>query len=247
MSMKSLRLISVLLDYPTETLYQHLPDAVQLVTDDEQLETTDKQALLAFIDHFKAQSLLDWQAYYEGLFDRGRALSLLLFEHVHGESRDRGQAMIDLQQHYHQAGLEIGVKELPDYIPLYLEFLSTQGLDNARIWLQDVSHILALLAARLEKRESPYSKLFTVLLSIAQADIDLEDIKAQIANEKRDDTPKAIDQVWEEEMVTFGPDATCGTGTMKPSPLQSKQNDVPIGFVNASESSANHRTATQAQ
>jgi nitrate reductase delta subunit len=244
--MKILRLISVLLDYPTEELYQHLDDAVQLVKDEEQLAAPQKQSLLEFIEHFRAQSLLDWQAYYEGLFDRGRALSLLLFEHVHGESRDRGQAMIDLQQHYHQAGLEIGVKELPDYLPLYLEFLSTQGLENARIWLQDIAHILALLAVRLEKRESPYNKLFITLLAIAEADIDLADVKAQIANEQRDDTPKAIDKVWEEEMVTFGPDASCGTNSLKPSPLQNKQNDVPIGFVNASATTTN-TNATQAQ
>ncbi len=245
--MKSLRLISLLLDYPTEQLYEHLFDAQQLIAEEEQLDQQEKQALLSFLEHFQSRSLLDWQAYYEGLFDRGRALSLLLFEHVHGESRDRGQAMIDLQQHYRQAGLEIGVKELPDYIPLYLEFLSTQGLDNARIWLQDVAHILALLAVRLEKRDSLYSKLFTTLLSIARADIDLDDVKAQIANEKRDDTPKAIDKVWEEEMVTFGPDSQCGSETMKPSAQQNKQNEIPIGFVNASDPASNKSIATQAQ
>ncbi|MEB0183005.1 nitrate reductase molybdenum cofactor assembly chaperone, partial [Pseudomonas sp. CCC3.2] len=85
------------------------------------------------------------------------SLSLLLFEHVHGESRDRGQAMVDMMAQYEAAGFAIGVKELPDYIPLYLEFLSTREDIEAREGLADVSHLLALLAARLEERESAYA------------------------------------------------------------------------------------------
>src|SRR5690606_22756321 len=76
--------------------------------------------------------LVDVQARYSELFDKGRALSLLLFEHVHGESRDRGQAMVDLMAQYEAAGFAIGVRELPDYIPLYLEFLATREDLEAR-------------------------------------------------------------------------------------------------------------------
>lgn len=231
--MKFLRVISVLLDYPSEQVYGHLDDFSELVNQESQLSVQQKKYLITFIQHFQKDSLLDWQAYYEGLFDRGRALSLLLFEHVHGESRDRGQAMIDLQQNYKDAGLEIGVKELPDYIPLFIEFLSTQGETNARVWLQDVAHIIALLAARLEKRSSVYSNLFKTLLSWSRAGVDLDDVKSQIAKEERDDTAKAIDKVWEEEMVTFGPDSSCNTDTMRPNASQNRQNEVPIGFVDA--------------
>ncbi len=231
--MKTLKALALLLDYPTDSMYDNLSEFKALFLSDENLSDAEKASLVSFIENFEKQSLLDWQSYYDGLFERGRALSLLLFEHVHGESRDRGQAMIDLIAQYKNAGLEIGVKELPDYIPLFLEFLSTQGLDNARGWLQDVSHILALLAARLQKRDSHYSAIFTALLELSQAEIDLEDVKRQIADEKRDDTRKAIDKVWEEEMVTFGPGDTCGTDTLRPSPSQNRQQEVPIEFVDA--------------
>ncbi len=231
--MKFLRVISILLDYPNEQVYQHLNEFLGVLKQDRQLTLAQKESLRTFIRHFQGGSLLDWQAYYEGLFDRGRALSLLLFEHIHGESRDRGQAMIDLQQHYKDAGLEIGVKELPDYIPLFLEFISTQGEQNAKVWLQDVAHIIALLAARLEKRDSVYSHLFKTLLSWSEAAVDLNDVKSQIANEQRDDTAKAIDKVWEEEMVTFGPDNQCNTENMRPTDSQNRQHDVPIEFINA--------------
>ncbi len=241
--MENLKVISRLLDYPTETVYEHLNDIKQLIETDPLLGQTAKNGLVEFIEHFAKQELLEWQSYYDGLFERGRAVSLLLFEHIHGESRDRGQAMIDLQQTYKEAGLEIGVKELPDYIPLFLEFLSTQGDDNARSWLQDVSHILALLAARLQKRDSVYQHLFLALLDVAQAEIDMADVQAQIKSEERDDTPKALDKVWEEEMVTFGPDQSCGTD-IRPTAKQSKQNDVPIGFVDAAPK---HQNAAQAQ
>ena len=242
--MKALQAIAVLLDYPKVQLYSSLDDIKLYFEKDTSIPFLQKQKLFSFIEHFQSGSLLDWQAYYEGLFDRGRALSMLLFEHVHGESRDRGQAMIDLQQSYKEAGLEIGVKELPDYIPLFLEFLSTQGDENARLWLQDISHILGLLAARLEKRESPYHLLFEVIIELCGAEVDLNDLKEQIANEKRDDTPKEIDKVWEEEMVTFGPENACGHDGMKPSASQSRQAEVPIGFVTDSGAVENQSITT---
>ncbi|WP_268594516.1 nitrate reductase molybdenum cofactor assembly chaperone, partial [Escherichia coli] len=96
-------------------------------------------------------------------FDRGRATSLLLFEHVHGESRDRGQAMVDLMAQYRAAGLEIDSRELPDFLPLYLEYLASRSAAQAREGLQDIAPILALLGARLQQRESPYAVLFDLL------------------------------------------------------------------------------------
>ena len=181
--------------------------------------------------------ILDWQSDYDGLFERGRSLSLLLFEHVHGESRDRGQAMIDLIQQYKSAGLDIGVRELPDYIPLFLEFLSTQGDENAQGWLQDVSHILGLLAVRLAKRDSNYATLFRALVHLSGAQINYEDLSEQIKDEKRDDTNEALDKVWEEEMVKFGQEANaeqgCPSGQYRPSESQRRDKDVPIQFVDA--------------
>ncbi len=232
--MNILRIISRLIDYPSETLHEHGLEIAELIANDPVLNDDDKNALLKFVDQRFSDSLLDWQADYDGLFERGRSLSLLIYEHIHGESRDRGQAMVDLLAQYNAAGLDIGVKELPDYIPLFLEFASTQGDENAKGWLQDIAPILALLAVRLEKRNSNYSNLFTVLVSLSEADVDLDALREQVKDEKRDDTKKALDKVWEEEAVTFGGDAVnggCPSSQYRPSQSQRRDQDVPINFM----------------
>jgi len=235
--MQVLQVISLLLDYPKPELPEARAELEQLIKQSP-LSADDKAALEAFIENRANMSLMDWQSEYDGLFERGRALSLLLFEHVHGESRDRGQAMVDLMNQYKTAGLELGVKELPDYIPLYLEFLSTQGDENARLGLEEVAHILALLTARLEQRGSNYSLLFQTLLSISGVQIDLDDVRQQIANEKRDDTSKELDKVWEEEAVTFaGNDQMqgCPTAQNRPSEGQRRDQYVPLNTDDLSQ------------
>ncbi len=142
-----------------------------------------------------------------GLFDRGRSMSLLLFEHIHGESRDRGQAMVDLIETYRKHGFELASKELPDYLPLVLEYLSLRPAEEIKDWLGHTSHILELLAARAVERESPYALLFEILVEIGQGKVDLTLMRQRVAREVRDDTPEAMDQVWEEEAVRFGPEA----------------------------------------
>ena len=234
--MKILKLISYLLDYPADDLPLHKGSMIDTVTTAEHLSENAKTLLIDFIEARCGSDILDWQSDYDGLFERGRSLSLLLFEHVHGESRDRGQAMIDLQNQYKAAGLEIGVRELPDYIPLYLEFASTQGSDNAKHWLQDVAHIIALLAARLKKREGNYANLMLALLDIAEIDIDLAEVETQIENEKRDETKEALDKGWEEEAISFGGDAVnggCPSNANRPSESQRRDQDLPINFVDA--------------
>lgn len=236
--MKSLLLISRLLDYPTEELYQSLAEAQGWIADSDELTEFQKSQLASFISYFADMDLLDWQADYDSLFERGRSVSLLLFEHIHGESRDRGQAMINLLNEYKQAGLDIGIKELPDYIPLFLEFLSTQGRENAQGWLQDVAHILALLKVRLEQRDSIYQTLFSVLVELSGAHIDFADLTQQIKGEKRDDSKEAIDKVWEEEMVKFTAENGCETAVNRPSEGQRRDQQVPISFVDAAQNSA---------
>ena len=240
--MKILSILSRLIDYPNETLYQHGEDIAELINNDEYLSNDDKSALLSFVDQRFTDSLLNWQADYDGLFERGRFLSLLIYEHIHGESRDRGQAMVNLLEQYKEAGLDIGVRELPDYIPLFLEFVSTQGHENAQGWLQDIAPILALLAVRLEKRKSNYSALFNALVTLSGAQIDMQALREQVKDEKRDDTKKALDKVWEEEAVTFGGDAInggCPSNTSKPSETQRRDQDVPIQFVDAASANKN--------
>jgi nitrate reductase molybdenum cofactor assembly chaperone NarJ/NarW len=239
--MKILSVLSKLIDYPSDILYQHGAEIAELITQDESLLEVDKEALLSFVNQRFTNDLLDWQADYDGLFERGRSLSLLIYEHLHGESRDRGQAMVNLLKQYKAAGLDIGVRELPDYIPLFLEFASTQGDKNAKTWLQDIAPILALLAVRLEQRDCNYSALFNALVSLSEMEIDIINLREKVSKEKRDDTNKALDKVWEEEAVTFGGDAInggCPSNQSKPSDSQRRDQDVPIQFVDAMKKSA---------
>ncbi|HET8705809.1 MAG TPA: nitrate reductase molybdenum cofactor assembly chaperone, partial [Pseudomonadales bacterium] len=150
------------------------------------------------------QDVMDAQEYYSQLFDRGRALSLLLFEHVHGDSRDRGQAMVDLLSVYQRNGFELSARELPDYIPLFLEYLSQRPESDLVEWLSDAAPIFGMLNARLEQRESPYQAIFRALLEWVPEAIDLAPLRQSAANEQRDDSLEAIDKIWEEEAVKFG-------------------------------------------
>lgn len=246
--MKILSLLSRLIDYPTIELYEHKDDVIAFITADELISADDRAALLGFVEQRFTASLLDWQSDYDGLFERGRSLSLLIYEHIHGESRDRGQAMVDLLNQYKAAGLDIGVKELPDYIPLFLEFVSTQGDENGEGWLQDIAPILALLTVRLEKRECNYSALFQTLVTLSNMPVDLQALRDQIKDEKRDDTNKALDKVWEEEAVTFGGDAInggCPTNSAKPSESQRRDQDVPIQFFDASQTPNQHSVRSE--
>ena len=112
--MQILKIIALLIEYPDETLWESRDEALSLI---EQ----DAPALLPFTRQHLNAPLLDKQAEWCEVFERGRATSLLLFEHVHAESRDRGQAMVDLMAQYEQHGLHLDSRELPDPLPLYLD------------------------------------------------------------------------------------------------------------------------------
>ncbi len=202
--MQILKIISLLMDYPTQEAKENLDDIVTLIWGSREISPEQREGLEFLARDIYERDLMDAQERYSDLFDKGRALSLLLFEHVHGESRDRGQAMVDLMAQYEKAGFSINVRELPDYIPLYLEYLSTQPDMDARVGLADVAHILGLVSARLQERDSAYSQLFTSLLQVAGASVDLKELREQASKEERDDTPEALDKVWEEEAITFG-------------------------------------------
>ncbi|MCO7630569.1 nitrate reductase molybdenum cofactor assembly chaperone [Pseudomonas guariconensis] len=203
--MRILKVISLLLDYPEAPLWQARAELAQAIDAARQISPAQRAALRCLLDELIGAEPMDVQERYDALFERGRALSLLLFEHVHGESRDRGQAMVDLMAQYEAAGFAIGVRELPDYIPLYLEYLATCDDLGAREGLADVAHLLALLAARLEERGSRYAACFRALLQIAgvQPGQVMEAARERVADEPRDDSLEAMDKVWEEEAVDF--------------------------------------------
>ena len=143
--MPILRLIALLLEYPDPHLWDNREEALAMIA-------RDAPPLLGWATEYVAAPLIDRQSEWCDLFERGSSTSLLLFEHVHGESRDRGQAMVDLLGQYAQAGLELGCRELPDHLPLYLEYLGTRSAQEAREGLDNVAPILALLGGRLKQR-----------------------------------------------------------------------------------------------
>lgn len=208
--MIELLVISRLLEYPDAALWQHQQELFDALASGDNLSKADAQQVGIFLRDLTSQDLLDAQATYSELFDRGRATSLLLFEHVHGESRDRGQAMVDLLAQYERHGLQLDSRELPDHLPLYLEYLAQLPAAEAIGDLQDIAPILALLQARLEQRESHYAALFDALLTLTKTAVDNAQVAEKIAGEARDDTPQALDAVWEEEQVKFFAEQGCG-------------------------------------
>lgn len=205
--MLTLKVISALLHYPDEALVTHVDDLRAALREDGFLEGERLTAIEAHLDHLAKEELLDLQAQYVETFDRGRARSLHLFEHVHGESRDRGLAMVELQNVYRENGFDIDVPELPDYLPLFLEFLAHCPREETVSWLQEVVHLVELLHARLAEEASSYAALLAPLLELADVDTEDPEVRARIAQEERDDTPEALDRVWMEDPVTFGADS----------------------------------------
>ncbi|MCJ7598228.1 MAG: nitrate reductase molybdenum cofactor assembly chaperone [Methyloceanibacter sp.] len=202
---KTFKALSALLSYPDEELQKAAPE-LRSVIDEENLIPADNRRLLdPLIEEIATGDLYALQERYIELFDRTRSLSLHLFEHVYGESRDRGQAMIDLKSLYEQAGLYLSTSELPDYLPAFLEFLSIRPLEEARAQLSQPAHLLTAIAKRLHKRHSPYAAVFEALTTIA-----LRAPEVEVVAEGEDADPNdfaALDAQWEEEAVTFGPGA----------------------------------------
>ena len=214
--MQLLKVLARVLEYPTEELQASKDALIAAVLEDSRLPRQNKEQLLRCVEMVCDGDLLDMQENYVGMFDKGRATSLLLFEHVHGESRDRGQAMVDLMEEYRSNGLEIDARELPDYLPLFLEYLSTRPWDEIRNWLEDIHHILGLLGERLYQRESFYHVVMDSLLTLSGRTANRQELARIVASEERDDTPEALDKVWEEEMVKFVDDqgSSCSTGSV---------------------------------
>ena len=205
---KTFKAFSALLSYPDEALQKAAPE-LQTVIGEESLLPPDSHRLLdTLIEDIATGDLYALQERYVELFDRTRSLSLHLFEHVYGESRDRGQAMIDLKNLYERNGLYLSTSELPDYLPAFLEFLSIRPPEEARAQLSQPAHILTALAERLHKRNSPYAAVFDALTTLANLAPDVPGL--EIVAEGEDADPNdfaALDAQWEEEAVTFGPGA----------------------------------------
>ena len=190
----SLRALALLLSYPDATLRSHLPDLRTALNADKRISASRQQELGALISRLGRSDAMTTEAEYVELFDRGRATSLHLFEHVHGDSRDRGPAMIDLVQTYEKAGLYLAPDELPDYLPAVLEFVSTQPEPEARAFLGEMAHILNAIFSALQKRKSPYASVLGTLLELCGEKAHAVKIVAD----------EALDAAWEEPLVFDG-------------------------------------------
>ncbi|WP_366658170.1 nitrate reductase molybdenum cofactor assembly chaperone [Fodinicurvata sp. EGI_FJ10296] len=209
---RTFKALSALLSYPSTELQQAIPDIRAVLQQEGLADAADRAALEPLLSDIESSDIYELQERYTFLFDRTRSLSLHLFEHVHGESRDRGQAMVDLGQHYEEHGFVPATNELPDYLPMFLEFLAVVPIDRARVLLADPLEILAALDDRLAKRETPYRAIFRTLLTIARRPANEEVLDALRAeNDTAADDLDAIDREWEEAAVTFGPDSMPGS------------------------------------
>ena len=210
--MLTFKVLAALLVYPEQEVIDSLDEMAAILERERLLPAADRQGIRALMDHLRSADLMEAQALYVRLFDQSRSLSLHLFEHIHGESRERGQAMADLIEHYRSKGLEVSAAELPDFLPLFLEFLSLQPLDEARGLLGETVDIVALLHARLEERRAPYAAVLRAITALSPRRPDQAAIREEVAAERRDDTPEALDASWEDKPVTFGPEPPAGAG-----------------------------------
>lgn len=202
----SYRALALLLSYPTETTRALLPTAAAILQGDRRIPPAVRRALGKLAEEICSSDLYEAQERYVWLFDRTRSLSLNLYEHVHGESRDRGQAMVALLELYRSNGLELSANELPDHLPVFLEFLSILPEDEAASLLGEASHVLHAIGERLHKRTSPYRAVFGALSALAAHPADREALASLLA--EPDDNPddlEAMDKLWAETAVSFGP------------------------------------------
>ena len=213
MQQRTLKAISLLLHYPDQDLIDNLNE-VRAVTDAESAISVGR--LAAFYQHLGQGDIYLLEENYVALFDRGRGTSLYLFEHVHGESRDRGQAMVDLLTMYGESGFDLPPSELPDYLPVFLEYLSQLDPTKAKQLLAEVTHLVRNIGENLAKRGSHYYLLCSALLEMAgEKTIDIEFVPMDFSTEQED--YDKLDKVWAEEPVTFGggcstPDYGSGSG-----------------------------------
>lgn len=198
----TLRTLAALLGYPSQQLKAHASDLRAAIEGEGALPATERARLEPLLRALGTDDLLDLQAAYSELFDRSRSLSLHLFEHVHGDSRERGQAMIDLGQQYLAGGYLLEANELPDFVPVFLEYASCLPPSEARETLGQPAHVFAALAERLDKRQSLYASIFHCLVKLAGVQPDAGAL-AEINQNTPAEDPKEIDQEWEEAPVSF--------------------------------------------
>lgn len=197
---KTYKILSLLLSYPNQELQDFLSEAENKLREEPLLSEDKISGIAEFCKNFVRSELTGWQAEYVQLFDYSRSVSLHFFEHVNGDSRDRGQAMVDLIDVYRKNGMQLTSRELPDYIPVFLEFLSTLPPSKSAELLGETVNILDRINMALHEKGNPYSHLFQAIISLSALKPDQKITLEMIKNEK----PLNLDAEYEEEPVVFG-------------------------------------------
>lgn len=161
--MQIYKLLSVLLEYPDQELIDHLPEIRDQVGHMIDMDNTERVALQDFLRHIESSSLTELQADYVKTFDLTAEHSLHLTHHLFGDDKNRGPALIDLGELYRDYGVEVVTNELPDYLPLILEFAAYLDDNEAMVFLSDANKVLGVLANNLEKADSPYAALLSIV------------------------------------------------------------------------------------
>jgi len=179
-----------------------------LLSQEELLRDEQMKGIQNFIDVFSNEELTKWQAHYVQLFDYSRTVSLHLFEHVHGDSRDRGQAMVDLIRFYEDDDLKWKTNELPDYLPAFLEFISlSQSTQVAAEILSEPITIIGKVYQKLQEKENTYQYIFSAIISLSAKQPEID----KVSSLSRADKPMDLDREYSEEPIRFGGDNGCAT------------------------------------
>jgi nitrate reductase delta subunit len=203
--MKTFKLLGLLLTYPEGTVYSESNELLQTLRSEALLPEKFIKKVETFLTTQKAQNLMTVQEDYVETFDRGRAHCLHLFEHIHGESRDRGQAMIDLSETYAAKDLYIDNNELPDYLPLFMEYLSRCEFQDATKLLGEAIDVIATIGAKLKKHKSPYADILTSIEVLSTVKADAEKIKTALREAHKDpETLEELDKQWKEAEAFTG-------------------------------------------
>ena len=208
---RTLKSLSLMLSYPTQELKAALQEVGGILDSDRRLSGSTRKSLRQLVQELRSRDIYDLEERYVALFDRSRTLSLNLFEHVHGESRDRGSAMVSLLETYRAGGFDLATTELPDHLPVVLEFLSMRPRLEAQEVLADAAHILEALSTRHARQKSSFCGVFAALLELSGTKADRSAVKELLGQPEVDpDNLDALDEIWEESEVRFGPDPGAG-------------------------------------
>ena len=199
---KTYKIFSILLSYPTEELKKSVDDMTDILKYDRLLSHQDIKFINNLISFIKNNDLLYLQEYYVSIFDRKKDFSLYIFEHIHGDSRERGMAMVDLKDFYKKSDLSVLTNELPDYLPLFLEYMSLISENEAKSLIGEIVNIIAILSRKLNIINSDYSYLFAIIekLSDVKCDNNLID-KIILKFDSSSQSDINVDDDWKEPKV----------------------------------------------